>query len=156
MNKEISKDMELTFNPEDGKTTCVLNYDNKQFFGYATCANDDMDMVSKKTGEEIAIQRAKIAVLQYEKNMIESELRGLKSLYFSIKHSRRYNPKSYEAKMLQKQMHMREEDIAGLKDEIKETRLYLKHYIDLKDSFYQQVRKLRKREQLEKEQGNED
>ena len=142
--KEVYKNLEFVFDEENGTTICVMKYDNRDFMGTAVCAPEDMDYLSKKTGQEIAFNRASIEILKYDKFCLTQELKGLKSLYYSIKHSKKYNPKSYEAIMLRHQINMRENDIAQLKVDIKTTQQYIKNYIDQKDKAYKIWRKLKK------------
>lgn len=142
--KEVYKNLEFNFDEENGTTICVMKYDNRDFIGTAVCAPEDMDYLSKKTGQEIAFNRASVEVLKYDKFCLTQELKGLKSLYYSIKHSKKYNPKSYEAIMLRHQMNMRENDIAQLKVDIKTTQQYIKNYINQKDKAYKIWRKLKK------------
>lgn len=142
--KEVYKNLEFVFDEENGTTICVMKYDNRDFMGTAVCAPEDMDYLSKKTGQEIAFNRASVEVLKYDKFCLTQELKGLKSLYYSIKHSKKYNPKSYEAIMLRHQINMRENDIAQLKVDIKTTQQYIKNYIDQKDKAYKIWRKLKK------------
>ncbi len=142
--KEVYKNLEFNFDEENGTTICVMKYDNRDFMGTAVCAPEDMDYLSKKTGQEIAFNRASVEVLKYDKFCLTQELKGLKSLYYSSKHSKKYNPKSYEAIMLRHQMNMRENDIAQLKVDIKTTQQYIKNYINQKDKAYKIWRKLKK------------
>ena len=142
--KEVYKNLEFDFDETNGITICTMKYDNEEFIGTAICAPEDMDYLSKKTGQEIAFNRASVEVLKYDKFCLTQELKGLKSLYYSIKHSKKYNPKSYEAIMLRHQMNMRENDIAQLKVDIKTTQQYIKNYIDQKDKAYKIWRKLKK------------
>lgn len=142
--KEVYKNLEFVFDEENGTTICVMKYDNRDFMGTAVCAPEDMDYLSKKTGQEIAFNRASVEVLKYDKFCLTQELKGLKSLYYSIKHSKKYNPKSYEAIMLRHQINMRENDIAQLKVDIKTTQQYIKNYINQKDKAYKIWRKLKK------------
>ena len=61
----------------------------------------DQDMMSEKTGCEIANRRAEIMVLKgYVKNELKPRLRALKQLYYSMNRSKYFNEKSYENKML--------------------------------------------------------
>lgn len=153
--KEKYKNLEFVFDEEDGSTCCKMLYDNKRFVSFAFCSSKDMDMLSKKTGQEIAFRRASIEIMRYERECLKLELKGLNSLYYSIKHSQKYNPKSYEAYMLRRQIKMRENDIAQLKEDIKATKQYIDVYIKQKDDFYKKMRALRKREELEKEHAED-
>ena len=146
MLKESYKDLEFIFDEENGTTVCQMMYDKKPFYGNSTCAPEDMDMLSKKTGQEIAFNRASIQVLRYEKMRLNIELKALKSLYYSINTSKRYNPKSYEATMLKRQMDMRENDIAQLTADIREIQNHITSYINEKDKFYKELRKIRERQ----------
>ena len=154
MNEKY-KNLEFIFDEENGTTCCEMLYDNQAFYGCAICAPEDMDMLNKKTGQEIAFNRAYIEILKHERDTLKTELNGLKSLYYSIKHSKKYNPKSYEAYMLRRQMRMREGDIIQIKEDIQTTKDYINKYIEEKDKFYKQMRNMRKREQLEKEHAED-
>lgn len=155
MKKEIYKNMAFIFDEENGTTVCEMKYDNNYFYGEAVCANEDMDMLNKKTGQEIAFHRACIDVMKYEKNKLRIEYNGLKSAYYSMKHSKKFNPKSYEAIMLRRQMNMRENDISQLKVDIKTEKQYIKNYIEEKDAFYKKMRTIRKEKELEKEHSQD-
>lgn len=153
--EEKYKNLKFDFDEEDGSTCCEILYDNKEFYSFAFCSPEDMDMLSKKTGQEIAFRRASIEVMRYERECLKLELKGLNSLYYSIKHSQKYNPKSYEACMLRRQIKMRESDIAQLKEDIKTTKEYIDFYIKQKDDFYKKTRALRKQEELEREHAKD-
>ena len=58
-------------------------------------------MLSEKTGNEIAYSRALIEAYNYRRNcIIKPGLKALNQLYYSMKHSKKFNKKSYEMKML--------------------------------------------------------
>ena len=89
------------FHFENGIAKCVLNTKYGTFKGEAKCHPDDFDMESEKVGCEIAYCRATIEALKHERdNVIKPSLKALKQLYYSMKHSKKFNPKSYENKML--------------------------------------------------------
>ena len=86
---------------EDRQAICKLHTKYGVFTGIASCHPDDVDMMSEKVGCEIAYSRAAIESLKYERDcIIKPSLKSLRQLYFSMKHSKKFNPKSYEAKML--------------------------------------------------------
>jgi hypothetical protein len=58
--------------------------------------------------------------------------------------SKHFNPKSYEAKMLFRQIRLKEEDLEFCKNAIQKTKRYIKEYIDQKEQNYQLIRKKRK------------
>ena len=148
----MKKNVNFKWDEDSGLAVCKIKYDGLEFTGEAQCHPKDEDMMSSKTGEEIAYNRASIAVLQYEKKQIARELKALKALYYSMKHSPRFNAKSYEAYSLYRQMNIRQNDINEIKYQIKCLRSYLKSYIDGKDEIYKKIRHLREKEKLE--QGN--
>ena len=91
----------IEWDDENKVAICVLYYKNKVFYGMATCHPDDMDFANEYTGEHIAYLRAMIEALNWERDCeIKPALAALKQVYYSMNHSKKYNPKSYEAKML--------------------------------------------------------
>lgn len=102
-----------------------------------------MDMASEKTGCDFAYRRACIKVLQAYKKELKTELRALNQLYYSMNRSKYFNPKSYENKMLQRQIHQKQEDIQYVNDSIENTKEELRYIIKEKDKFYQGIRKHR-------------
>lgn len=126
---------------EQGIATCILDDGKNTFIGMAQCHEDDFDFKSEKTGCEIAERRAFIKALQYHRNNeLKPGLDALKQLYYSMKHSKRFNEKSYEARKLFRQIQIKEDDIATVNGLISMERDSLKKLIDDKDKFYQQVR----------------
>lgn len=58
--------------------------------------------------------------------------------------SKRFNPKSYEANMLKRQIENWEFDLKDIENAIKYVQEYIQFYIKTKDKLYQHVRKDRK------------
>ena len=117
------------WNKEEGIATCILYDGENTFLGLATCHPDDKDFQSEKTGLYIAEARA--------------EIQALKQLYYSINHSKQYNKKSYESKMLYRQIRMKETDIEEVQLIINDRKADLKKYIDAKEEFYQSIKRNR-------------
>jgi hypothetical protein len=133
------------YDKETGCSTCVIETKYGKFSGTACCHPDDMDMASEKVGCEIAYCRAAIDSLKYERdNVISPSLKALKQLYYSMKHSKKFNPKGYENKMLQRQIKNWECDLTTINDIIKNEEEWLKKYIKIKEELYQNVRNSRK------------
>ena len=134
----------FNWDADSGIATCELwDADGNMHVGTAVCHADDADMMSEKTGLDIARRRAEINAYKAYKYKLQNELGALKQLYYSMKHSSKFNPKSYENIMLQRQIKLKEEDIATVKDMILGERIKLKIYIAEKDALYKQLRKLR-------------
>lgn len=67
----------------------------------------------------------------------------LNQLYYSMNRSKYFNPKSYENKMLQRQIRQKQDDISYVNDSIKNAKDELNYIIKEKDKFYQSIRKHR-------------
>lgn len=126
---------------EDRQAICTLYTKYGVFKGIASCHPDDMDMSSEKVGCEIAYSRAAIDSLKYERdNVIKPSLKALKQLYYSMNRSKRFNPKSYEYKMLKRQIECWEFDLAMINDMIDTERTWIRDYINTKEALYQNIR----------------
>ena len=129
------------YNKETGCSTCVIETKYGKFSGTACCHPDDMDMASEKVGCEIAYSRAAIDSLKYERdNVIKPSLKALKQLYYSMNRSKKFNPKSYEYKMLKRQIECWEFDLAVINDMINTERTWIRDYINTKEALYQNIR----------------
>ena len=125
---------------------CILT-DTKgnAFTGEAVCHDEDKDMMSEKTGCEIAYHRALVSYLKHLRdNEIKPAVAALKEYYYTMKHSKRHNPKSYESMMLQRKLKEKEADLDSVKIMIENELLFIKNYIDKKEKAYQTIRANRK------------
>lgn len=126
---------------EDRQAICKLHTKYGTFTGIASCHPDDEDMMSEKVGCEIAYSRAAIESLKYERDcIIKPSLKALKQLYYSMNRSKRFNPKSYEYKMLKRQIECWEFDLAMISDMIDTERTWIRDYINTKEALYQNIR----------------
>jgi hypothetical protein len=129
---------------ETGTATVSCKGKYRDYVGVAHVHPDDNDMKSQLVGIQIAEQRLQIEILKdYIHSELEPGLAALKQLYFSMKHSSHFSPRSYEAKMLYKQIKLKEEDLADAKELLRNVKSALKHYIDIKEKNYQAIRKKR-------------
>lgn len=140
----------FNWDPEEGVASCIIKYKNQTFCGVAMCHEEDKDMMSEKTGMEIAYRRATIDYLKYVRDMeLKPALKALKQLYYTMKHSTHFNPKSYENSKLQRHIRMYEFDLETINELIVNERKNLKDYIDKKDEFYKKTRISRQIRQAE-------
>jgi hypothetical protein len=139
------KDVWFEWDEDNNIAKCILKSDNGQIFiGEAFCHDDDLDMVSPRTGKEIAYRRAKIKELQFIKNNeLKPKISALKHLYGCMVRSKKFNPESYENTMLQRQIRLLEFDLTTANEMIRYERENLKAYIDDKDRMYKHIRKKR-------------
>ena len=130
---------------DNGIAYCtIFDADGHAHEGKAVCAADDADMMNEKTGMEIAYRRAEIKAYKVYKYKIKNKLEALNQLYYSMKHSKKFNPKSYENIMLQRQIRLCNDDLDTANNIISTAQLDLKIYIKAKDELYKQFRELRK------------
>lgn len=140
----MKKEPLFSYDPEFGTASCLIEDKNGNIiYGIAQCHPDDMDMASEKTGCDLAYRRAYIKVMQTYKKELKVELRTLNQLYYSMNRSKHFNPRSYENKMLQRQIRQKQEDIEYVNNTIKEAKDRLNNIIHEKDKFYKNIRKNR-------------
>lgn len=141
----MTKTPEFEYSEELGLTTCILKdkITGREFIGVAQCHDDDMDMCNEKTGCEIAFLRATIEFYKYMVEICNFQLQSLKQLYYSMNLSKKFSPKSYEAKMLYRQIKLKEEDLELARQLREDTRKALKNYLSDKDVVYNKIRSRR-------------
>ena len=141
----MKREPTYTWIEETGEATYTIYYNNLTFTGRATCHPDDEDMKSQMLGLRIAETRALLAYMRHIRdNELRPQIASLKQLYYSMKHSKQYNPKSYEAKMLYRQIDSLEEDLHNLRIEINTIRFRHLQYMREKEELHQVLREKRK------------
>ena len=136
----MKREPEFTWT-EDGNAICVLvDEKDRIHVGTAMCHPNDVDMMSEKTGCEIAYRRARIEALKAVREDTKTALAALKQLYYSMNHSKKFDPNSYENKTLQRHIRMTEFDLATIKDILATERKNLREYLQDKDLFYKRIR----------------
>ena len=145
----MNKQPEYTWSERYGTATCTLFYKNYEFTGVANCHPDDKDMMSKLTGQTIAEYRATLKYLRFIRDCeLQPQLKSLKQLYYSMNHSKYFNPKSYEVKMLYRQINQLTEDLKENKYLIDLTKKELKTYLTTKERDHKQLRDFLKKKEL--------
>lgn len=145
----MNKQPEYTWSERYGTATCTLFYKQYEFTGVANCHPDDQDMMSKLTGQTIAEYRATLQYLRFIRDCeLQPQLKSLKQLYYSMNHSKYFNPKSYEAKMLYRQINHLTEDLKENKYLIDLTKSELEAYLTTKERDHKQLRDFLKKKEL--------
>lgn len=145
----MNQQPEYTWSERYGTATCTLFYKNYEFTGVANCHPDDQDMMSKLTGQTIAEYRATLQYLRFIRDCeLQPQLKALKQLYYSMKHSKYFNPKSYEAKMLYRQINILKDDLKENKYLIDFTKKELEAYLTTKERDHKQLRDFLKKKEL--------
>ena len=135
----------FSWDEEQGLASCILTDGKQVYTGIAQCHPEDVDMMSEKTGCEIAFKRAKIEALRALRDELKIRLSTLKQLYHSMNISHRFNEKSYENKMLQRQIRSINFDLTTTKEIIASEEQNLREYLKNKDEFYVKIRRMRKK-----------
>lgn len=131
----------IVFDYNDNIATCSIQYKDLWFTDMARCHPDDMDFASERTGCYIAETRAVIRVLRYQRDHeIKPTLAAFNHLYSNMKTSKHYNPKSYEAKMLRRQIRSLENELAAVNADLAAERISLSEYIESKERLYTKLR----------------
>lgn len=133
---------------ETGLASCILTDGQHYYTGIAQCHPDDQDMMSEKTGCEIAFRRAKIYALREYRDELKLKRQALSQLYYSMNQSNKFNEKSYENKMLQRQIRLLDFDLITTKEIIATEQQNLKDYLKKKDDFYNKTRSRRKMDNI--------
>lgn len=123
-----------------GLASCILTDGENVFYGSAQCHSADLDMMTEKTGCEIAFRRARIESIKYYRDQCKTKLAAVNQLYYSINKSKKFNSKSYESRMLRRQIRMYESDLAMAKEMLVHQQQSLIQYIKEKDEFYKKIR----------------
>ena len=143
----------FNWDEDAGVASCILSDGEKVFTGFAQCHPDDKDMSSEKTGCEIAFRRARINALRGYRDELKIKLKALNQLFYSMNRSYRFNEKSYENKMLQRQIRMIDFDLTTTKEMIATEEQNLRQYLSDKDKFYTKTR-IRRIERAKKADNN--
>lgn len=143
----------FNWDEDAGVASCILSDGEKVFTGFAQCHPDDRDMSSEKTGCEIAFRRARINALRGYRDELKIKLKALNQLFYSMNRSYRFNEKSYENRMLQRQIRMINFDLTTTKEIIATEEQNLRQYLSDKDKFYTKTR-IRRVERAKKADNN--
>ena len=101
------KQPKFIYDAETNESLCILTDNDNIFVGTASLHPDDAEFASEKFGLGVAHLRASIKALQhYRNNELKPKLKALKQLYYSMNKSKKFNEKSYENIMLQRQIRL--------------------------------------------------
>ena len=147
----MATEPKFIYDNETNEALCVITDRDNIFVGTAICHPDDLDFASEKVGMKIAHLRASIKCLQhYKNNEIKPKIAALRQLYYSINKSKKFNEKSYENYMLQRQIRNYQDDLAVAQLELNTLKKKLYETLQNQEKAYQIVRNKRK---IEEEQG---
>lgn len=142
----MCKDLITEWDKDSGVSTCTLRYrssNDVDFLGngVAICHPNDQDFKTELTGAIIAEYRAEIDICRKIRDYeLRPGLMALNHVLGTMTKSKHFNPKSYEAKRLIKEINRYKKEIEDTNDLIAELQLNLKAYIDGKDAIYRERR----------------
>lgn len=124
----------------NGDTWCRLRYKGQEFTGHTRCLPEDEDFWSENVGCFIAETRAGIKRLKHMKKQLVPTLKTLEDFEKTLKCCKDYNPNSFEAKRLRKEIYIWRKRIDEINSAIKDEQDYLTQYIQGKEKLYQRLR----------------
>lgn len=124
----------------NGDTWCYLRYKGQQFTGHTRCLPEDEEFWSENVGCFIAETRAGIKRLKHIKKQLVPTLKTLEDFEKTLKCCKDYNPNSFEAKRLRKEIYIQRKKINEINSIIKDEQDYLTQYIQGKEKLYQRLR----------------
>ena len=121
---------------EDGVMICTLREGKQEWVGIANCHPFDKEYKSEYAGGMIAESRALINM--YNDKLYNDALprfKALKHLRNSMEQSYRYNPDSFEAKVMRKEYYGAQTDVEILRTLIRATKRQLANYISDREKY---------------------
>ena len=138
----------ITWDKEEGKSTCVLTIDGQQFIGSAFCHKKDRDMKSERTGAKLATLRAEQKYAEHLRANAFNKLQILKKALSPLKQSTKVNKESYEFQKIAEILHKAEIEYISYTKLVSEYKRAIYTYINEKEIFYRRVRALREQRAL--------
>lgn len=124
-----------TFWDEDKKVSKTIIIDttrNKKYEGIAKCSPEDSFYVEEYVGQTISEMRAKIEMLKdIRDNEILPQIKILEHIYTNMNTSAKFNPNSYEAKMLRRQLSIKKGNLEAVVSLIDSSKIYIYEYLDI-------------------------
>ena len=132
------------WNEDVGIYVCRIKLNTKNLdlcgVGVAECHPNDLKYKSQFTGGFIAENRAKIDLIkQLNKTSIKPSILTLKHVIGTMQHSKNYNPDSYEAKRIQKELDNLINEYNDNIKTIEELKDLIKNYIEEKDKYHKKL-----------------
>ena len=123
-----------------GDTWCRLIHKGQEFTGHTRCLPEDEDFWSENVGCFIAETRAIIKQLKHAKKQLMPGLKALEDFEKTLKCCKNYDPDSFEARRLRKEIYLQKRKINEINSAIKDEQDYLTQYIKGKDKLYNRLR----------------
>lgn len=122
---------------DSGTAVCIIDDGEGHYFkGIAFCCPEDEKFKSERVGCYIAESRALINMYNFKlHNEAIPAYKALKHLKNSFEQSYRYNPESYEARVMKKEYYGAEDKVNMYKALIRATKRELAQYLELRKKY---------------------
>lgn len=132
------------WNEELGMAQCVITDISNGViitgYGKAVCHDDDVKWKSQVTGEYIALTRANIDILRKKRDYeLKPSIMVIEHIISTMINSKQYNPNSYEAKRIKKELKNLKDDLYMINTIIEDEQTSLKTYLDAKEELHQKA-----------------
>lgn len=132
------------WNEELGMAQCVITDISNGVilagYGKAVCHDDDVKWKSQVTGEYIALTRANIDILRKKRDYeLKPGIMIIEHIISTMINSKQYNPNSYEAKRIKKELKNLKDDLYMINTIIEDEQASLKTYLDAKEELHQKA-----------------
>lgn len=140
----------ITFHHNDhGLTVCqYIDNDGRHYQGAAQCHPQDEDFYTKLGGEIIASKRTLDKVYRAELKSLKRELRVLNNLLTTFGVGKKYEAEigSNMFKQVRRARNLKQAEVHAMIQCIAQNRADLADYLNEKEHFYQEMRKIRSRQ----------
>jgi len=132
------------WNEELGLAQCVVTDISNGVilsgYGRAACHDDDIPWKRASTGKYIAMTRAQIDILKKKRDYeLKPSIMAIEHIISTMTNSKKYNPDSYEAKRIKKELKNLKDDLHMINTIIKDEQASLKTYLDAKDKLHKEA-----------------
>ena len=140
--KDLILEANVAFADDIGVTTCALkDVKNNIFIGEAHCHPDDMDMMNRLTGSEIAYRRAYIKFLKHMRDTeFVPQLSILKHMYSCMEQAADFNPKDNNIRLMKRSIDNYSAAVDMIRAAIRDERNDLHTYMTDKAKLYKLIR----------------
>lgn len=125
-----------------GQCTISIRWYGKMFYGQAWCHAQDMDFYSPRFGRNLAALRAKEAILKYEKQKLEEEVKWKRIIYKEVTQS-----PYYAGIEVRRNLNRAERRLETAAAALKAQRKVIKDYIIAQEKMVQSVRHFRNKDE---------
>lgn len=137
--------MKLNYYYDSGThtTTCVCRGKHKTYVGTSQCHEHDYEFESKLVGQEIALTRAAIQEIIDARDDAHQRVIALRHVYDILDQNEKVDNNSFECRMIKRQLTIQENELAALKEVLKDMRSDLNDTIKQKETLYKKLKAMR-------------